>query len=33
MQLSSIDGTDKLYGLMFSEFIRLLLRDSRIRRN
>ena len=24
MQLSSIDGTDKLYELMFSEFIRLL---------
>ena len=27
MQLSTIDGTDKLYKLMFSEFIRLLLRD------
>ena len=31
MQLSSIDGTDKLYESMFSEFIRLLLRDSGIR--
>ena len=26
-----VDGTDKLYELMFSEFIRLLLRDSGIR--
>ena len=31
MQLSSIDGADKLYELMFSEFIRLLLGDSGIR--
>ena len=27
MQLSSRDGTDRLHELMFSEFIRLLLRD------
>ena len=31
MQLSSIDGTGNLYELMFSEFIRLLLRDLGIR--
>ena len=31
MQLSSIDGRGKLYELMFSEFIRLLLGDSGIR--
>ena len=31
MQLSSIDSTGKLYELMFSEFIRLLLIDSGIR--
>ena len=31
MELSSIDGTGKLYELVFSEFIRLLLRNSGIR--
>ena len=30
MQLSSRDGTDKLYESMFPEFIRLLLKDSGI---
>ena len=31
MQRSSKDGTDKLYELVFSEFISLLLRDLGIR--
>ena len=30
MQRSSIDGTGKLYELMFSEFNRLFLRDSEL---
>ena len=32
MQRSNIDGTGKSYKSMFSELIRLLLRDSGIRR-